>query len=150
MSRLVLVCALSALALASSGCVPDIRPTPGKAHQMVKANWKTLGERAFDFQSETETFELGKHEGGYAQLSLRVQTRAVHIEVVEVIHEKDTTRYELGATVAAGQGSQVIKVETGHGVVKSVRVTYRDPSPPAEGEGESEVESARVTLHGRN
>lgn len=144
MTRIVFVLALSAACL-SSGCVPDIRPTPGKAHQMVMANWKTIGERAFDFQAETETIELGEHKGGYRELSLRVKERAVRVEVVEVIHEKgEPSRFELAATIAAGQGSKPFVLQGGRGIVTSVRVTYSDPNPDS-----AATQSARVTLHGR-
>ena len=101
--------------------------------------WERLGARDVDFGGDRDSIQVGKHEGRYKQLQIRVKNAPIEISDMVVIFGNDEKfSPDLRERFAEGTGSKTIDLPGDRRVIKRIDFRYRSINR-REGKGTVEV-----------
>jgi hypothetical protein len=110
---------------------------PGYANGAT--GWERLGSRDVDFRGDRDTIQVGKREGRFRQLQIRVKDAPVEISNIVVTFGNDETfSPNMRHRFAEGSGSRTIDLPGERRVIKRIDFNYRTINR-REGKGRVEV-----------
>jgi hypothetical protein len=103
------------------------------------SSWERLGARQVDFGRDRDTIEVGKSEGRFKQLQIRVKNAPIEISnVVVTFGNGQTFSPEVKERFAEGTGTRVIDLPGDRRTIKKIDFNYRSVKK-REGKGTLEV-----------
>jgi len=103
------------------------------------SGWERLGEREGDFKGDHDRIEVGRNEGKYKQLQIRVKDAPIEISnMVVTFGNNQKFNPKLRHRFAEGSGSQTIDLPGERRVIKQIDFNYRSINR-REGKGRVEV-----------
>jgi hypothetical protein len=103
------------------------------------SSWERLGGREVDFRNDRDTIEVGRSEGRFKQLQIRVKNAPVEISNVVITFANDQKfSPELRYRFAEGSGSGTIDLPGDRRAIKRIDFRYRSINR-REGKGRVEV-----------
>ena len=101
--------------------------------------WERLGGREVDFKGDRDSIQVGKSEGRFKQLQIRVKDAPIEISDMVVIFGNDEEfRPNLRERFTEGSGSKTIDLPGDRRTIKRIDFRYRSISK-REGKGRVEV-----------
>jgi len=103
------------------------------------SGWERLGEREVDFRGDHDRIEVGRNEGKYKQLQIKVKDAPIEISnMVVTFGNNQKFNPKLRHRFAEGSGSQTIDLPGERRVIKQIDFNYRSINR-REGKGRVEV-----------
>jgi hypothetical protein len=103
------------------------------------ARWERLGEREVDFQGDHDRIEVGRSEGRYKQLEIRVKDAPIEISnMVVTFGNNQKFSPKMRHRFAEGSGTHIIDLPGERRTIKRIDFKYRSISR-REGKGKVEV-----------
>ena len=101
--------------------------------------WEVLGQREVDFKNDHDTIEVGRREGRFQQLQLRVKNAPIEISNMVITFENDQTfKPTLRHRFDQGTGTRIIDLPRERRAIKRIDFRYKSISR-REGKGMVEV-----------
>ena len=101
--------------------------------------WERLGEREVDFRGDHDRIEVGRSEGRFRQLQIRVKDAPIEISNMVVTFANDQKyKVKIGHRFAEGTGIRVIDLPGERRAIKSIDFNYRSINR-REGRGTVEI-----------
>jgi hypothetical protein len=101
--------------------------------------WERLGAREVDFQRDRDTIEVGKSEGRFKQLQIRVKGAPIEMsDMVVTFGNGETFSPNLRERFAEGTGSKTIDLPGDRRTIKRIDFRYKSIKR-REGKGRVEV-----------
>ena len=99
------------------------------AAAQTSGRWELLGQREVDFRNDHDQIDVGRNEGQFKQLQIRVQDAPIEVTNMVVTFANDQTfspkiRYRF----AEGSGTQVIDLPGERRTIKRIDFNYRSIS----------------------
>ena len=111
----------------------------GMATAAAPARWERLGQREVDFRNDHDTIEVGRSEGRFSQLQLRVKNAPIEVYNMVVTFGNDQAfKLPMRQRFAEGSGIRVIDLPGERRAIKRIDFSYRSISR-REGKGMVEV-----------
>ncbi len=108
----------------------------------AQGRWELMGRREVDFRGDHDRIEVGRHEGTYRQLELRVEGAPIEMyDMTVTFANGEKFKPNLRHRFAEGSGSRVIDLPGDRRAIRRVDFSYRTINRR---EGK-----ARVALYGR-
>jgi len=112
-------------------CMAGAAQSPGR--------WELLGQREVDFKNDHDRIDMGRSEGRFKQLEVRVKNAPIEIYDMVVTFGNDTTfKPKLRHKFAEGSGSHIIDLPGERRTIKRIDFNYRSVNR-REGKGTVEV-----------
>jgi hypothetical protein len=112
-------------------CMAGAAQSPGR--------WELLGQREVDFKNDHDRIDMGRSEGRFKQLEVRVKNAPIEIYDMVVTFGNDTTyKPNLRHKFAEGSGSHIIDLPGERRTIKRIDFNYRSINR-REGKGTVEV-----------
>lgn len=103
------------------------------------ARWERLGEREVDFRGDHDRIEVGRSEGRYKQLEIRVKDAPIEISnMVVTFGNNQKFSPKMRHRFAEGSGTHIIDLPGERRTIKRIDFKYRSISR-REGKGKVEV-----------
>jgi hypothetical protein len=88
--------------------------------------WEHLGQRRVDFRDDHDQIDVGRSEGRFKQLEVRVKNAPIEIsDMVVTFGNNETFRPKLRHTFAEGSGSRIIDLPGERRVIKRIDFNYK-------------------------
>ena len=101
--------------------------------------WESLGQSEVDFKNDHDQIDVGRSEGRFRQLQIRVKDAPIEINKMVVTFTNDQTfSPKIRHRFAEGQGSRVIDLPGNRRAIKRIDFEYKSVSR-REGKGTVEV-----------
>jgi len=101
--------------------------------------WESLGQSEVDFKNDHDQIDVGRSEGRFKQLQIRVKDAPIEINKMVVTFANDQTfSPKIRHRFAEGKGSQVIDLPGNRRAIKRIDFEYKSVSR-REGKGTVEV-----------
>lgn len=101
--------------------------------------WESLGQREVDFRNDRDQIEVGRNEGRFRQLQIRVKNAPIEIsDMVITMGNDQVVRPKMRHKFTAGSGSQIIDLPGERRSIKRIDFSYKSISR-REGKGTVEV-----------
>jgi hypothetical protein len=101
--------------------------------------WELLGQREVDFRNDHDQIDVGRREGRFQQLQLRVKNAPIEISNMVITFENDQTfKPNLRQRFAEGSGTRVIDLPGERRAIKRIDFRYKSINR-REGKGIVEV-----------
>ena len=101
--------------------------------------WELLGQREVDFKNDHDHIDVGRSEGRFKQLEVRVKNAPIEIYDMVVTFCNDTTfKPKLRHKFAEGSGSRIIDLPGERRTIKRIDFNYKSINR-REGKGTVEV-----------
>lgn len=101
--------------------------------------WELLGQREVDFRNDHDQIDVGRREGRFQQLQLRVKNAPIEISNMVITFENDQTfKPTLRQRFAEGSGTRVIDLPGERRAIKRIDFRYKSINR-REGKGIVEV-----------
>ena len=114
-----------------TACMAVAAQSPGR--------WESLGQQEVDFKNDRDRIEVGRSEGRFRQLQLRVKNAPIEIYDMIVTFENDQTfKPKLRHRFTKGSGSQIIDLPGERRTIKRIDFNYKSINR-REGKGTVEV-----------
>ena len=99
------------------------------AAAQTSGRWELLGQREVDFRNDHDQIDVGRNEGQFKQLQIRVKDAPIEVTNMVVTFANDQTfspkiRYRF----AEGSGTQVIDLPGERRTIKRIDFNYRSIS----------------------
>src|SRR6185436_3577744 len=111
----------------------------GMAAAAAPARWEVLGQREVDFRNDHDTIDVGRSEGRFRQLQLRVKNAPIEVSNMVVTFANDQTfKLPMRQRFAEGSGVRVIDLPGERRAIKRIDFNYKSINR-REGKGMVEV-----------
>ena len=101
--------------------------------------WESLGQSEVDFKNDHDKIDVGRSEGRFKQLQIRVKDAPIEINKMVVTFANDETfTPKIRHRFSEGKGSRVIDLPGNRRVIKRIDFEYKSVSR-REGKGTVEV-----------
>ncbi len=95
----------------------------------TSGRWESLGQREVDFRNDHDQIDVGRNEGKFRQLQIRVKDAPIEITNMVVRFGNDQTfSPKLRYKFAEGSGTQVIDLPGERRTIKRIDFNYRSIS----------------------
>lgn len=109
------------------------------AAQAPGGRWESLGQREVDFRNDHDQIDVGRSEGRFKQLQIRVKDAPIEVSNMVVTFANDQTYSpKIRQRFAEGSGTRVIDLPGQRRAIKRIDFDYRSVSR-REGKGTVEV-----------
>ncbi|HKY07463.1 MAG TPA: hypothetical protein VJQ55_04445 [Candidatus Binatia bacterium] len=103
------------------------------------SGWERLGARDVEFRGDRDTIDVGRHEGRFKQLQIRVKGAPIEIDDMVVTFGNDEKFHpKVAYRFPEGSGSRTIDLPGDRRSIKRIDFRYRSVSK-REGKGRVEV-----------
>jgi hypothetical protein len=114
-----------------AACMAGAAQSPGR--------WELLGQREVDFKNDHDQIDVGRSEGRFKQLEVRVKNAPIEIHDMVVTFGNDTTfKPKLRHKFTEGSGSRIIDLPGERRTIKRIDFNYKSINR-REGKGTVEV-----------
>lgn len=111
----------------------------GAANAASQGRWELLGERDVDFRHDHDTIDVGRHEGKFKQLQIRVKDAPIEVSKFVVTFDNDQKfSPKIRHRFAEGSGIRNIDLPGNRRVIKRIDFDYHSINR-REGRGRVEV-----------
>ncbi len=101
--------------------------------------WELLGQREVDFRNDHDQIDVGRSEGRFRQLEVRVKNALIEIfDMVVTLGNDETFKPKLRHRFTKGSGSQIIDLPGERRTIKRIDFNYKSINR-REGKGTVEV-----------
>ncbi len=101
--------------------------------------WERLGQREVDFRTDHDQIDVGRSEGRFRQIEIRVKDAPIEVyDMVVTFGNNETFRPKLRHTFAEGSGSRIIDLPGQRRTIKRIDFNYKSINR-REGKGIVEV-----------
>lgn len=101
--------------------------------------WERLGQREVDFRNDHDQIDVGRSEGRFKQIEIRVKDAPIEVsDMVVTFGNNETFRPKLRHKFAEGSGSRIIDLPGERRIIKRIDFKYRSLSR-REGKGTVQV-----------
>jgi hypothetical protein len=88
--------------------------------------WESLGQQEVDFKNDHDRIDVGRSEGRFRQLEVRVKNAPIEIYDMVVTFENDQTfKPKLRHRFTKGSGSQIIDLPGERRTIKRIDFNYK-------------------------
>jgi hypothetical protein len=88
--------------------------------------WELLGQREVDFRKEHDRIDVGRHEGRFKQLEIRVKNAPIEIfDVVVTFGNDETFKPKVRHRFAEGSGTGIIDLPGERRTIKRIDFNYK-------------------------
>jgi hypothetical protein len=113
-----------------AACMAGAAQSPG---------WERLGQREVDFRNDHDQIDVGRKEGRFRQLEVRVKNAPIEIyDMVVTFGNDETFKPKLRHKFAEGSGSRIIDLPGERRTIKRIDFNYKSINR-REGKGTVEV-----------
>lgn len=92
----------------------------------AQAHWQRLGQQEVDFRNDHDSIDVGRREGRFRQLQVRVKDAPIEIHNMVVTFENNETfKPKVRARFAKGSGSQIIDLPGERRTIKRIEFNYK-------------------------
>ena len=103
------------------------------------ARWESLGHREVDFKNDHDQIDVGRSEGRFKQLQVRVKDAPIEISKMVVTFDNDQTfSPKIRQRFAEGSGTRIIDLPGNRRTIKRIDFDYKSIKR-REGKGTVEV-----------
>ena len=114
-----------------TACMAGAAQSPGR--------WELLGQREVDFKADHDQIDVGRKEGRFRQLEVRVKNAPIEIyDMVVTFGNDETFKPKLRHKFAEGSGSRIIDLPGERRTIKRIDFHYKSINR-REGKGTVEV-----------
>ena len=114
-----------------TACMAGAAQSPGR--------WERLGEREVDFRNDRDQIDVGRSEGRFRQIQVRVKNAPIEIhDMVVTFGNDETFKPQLRHKFAEGSGSRTIDLPGERRTIKRIDFNYKSINR-REGKGTIEV-----------
>jgi hypothetical protein len=114
---------ISSAALAVVAVGAAVLPASARPHNR---DWELLGKRDVGFLADRDVIEVGKAEGDFRKIQLRVKDNGVHIMDLKVIYANgQPDDIPVRSEIPAGGQTRVIDLKGGDRFIKRVELVYK-------------------------
>ena len=111
----------------------------GVANAASQGRWELLGERDVDFGKDHDTIDVGRHEGKFKELQIRVKDAPIEISNMVVTFDNDQKfNPKIKRRFAEGSGTHNIDLPGDRRVIKRIDFNYHSVNR-REGHGKLQV-----------
>jgi len=104
-----------------------------------RARWESLGQREVDFRNDRDRIEVGRREGRFRQIQVKVTKAPIEIfDMVVTMENDETFRPKLRQRFTEGSGSRIIDLPGERRAIKRIDFSYKSINR-REGKGIVEV-----------
>jgi hypothetical protein len=101
-----------------TACMAGAAQSPGR--------WESLGQQEVDFKNDHDRIDVGRSEGRFRQLEVRVKNAPIEIYDMVVTFENDQTfKPKLRHRFTKGSGSQIIDLPGERRTIKRIDFNYK-------------------------
>ena len=92
----------------------------------AQGRWESLGQQEVDFRNDHDKIDVGRREGRFKQLQVRVKDAPIEIhDMVVTFDNNKTFKPQLRARFAKGSGSQIIDLPGERRTIKRIDFNYK-------------------------
>ena len=92
----------------------------------AQGRWVSLGQQEVDFQNDHDKIDVGRREGRFKQLQVRVKDAPIEIhDMVVTFDNNKTFKPQLRVRFAKGSGSQIIDLPGERRTIKRIDFNYK-------------------------
>ena len=114
-----------------TACMAGAAQSPGR--------WEVLGQREVDFRNDRDQIDVGRSEGRFKQLEVRVKDAPIEIhDMVVTFANGETFKPKLRHKFTEGSGSRIIDLPGENRAIKRIDFNYKSINR-REGKGTIEV-----------
>jgi hypothetical protein len=101
--------------------------------------WESLGQREVDFRNDHDRIDVGRSEGRFRQIEIRVRNAPIEVsDMVVTFANNETFRPKMRHRFTEGSGSQIIDLPGERRTIKRIDFKYKSINR-REGKGTVEV-----------
>jgi hypothetical protein len=109
------------------------------ANAASQGRWELLGERDVDFRNDHDTIDVGRHEGKFKELQIRVKDAPIEVSNFVVTFDNDQKfNPKIKQRFAEGSGTRNIDLPGNSRIIKRIDFTYHSINR-REGRGKVQV-----------
>lgn len=113
---------LSAVALGSIETLSQGRPRLNRRPR----GWELLGRTSVGFLRDRDAIQVGRDDGDFSKIQLRVRNNAVHFDDLKVVYGNgQVDDIPIRSEIRAGGETRVIDLEGGERFIRRVELVYR-------------------------
>jgi hypothetical protein len=114
-----------------TACMAGAAQSPGR--------WELLGQREVDFRNDRDQIDVGRSEGRFKQIEVRVKNAPIEIfDMVVTFGNDETFKPKLRHKFTEGSGSRIIDLPGDRRTIKRIDFNYKSINR-REGKGTVEV-----------
>jgi hypothetical protein len=101
-----------------AACIASAAQTPGR--------WERLGEREVDFRNDHDQIDVGRSEGRFRQIEIRVKDAPIEVfDMVVTFGNNETFTPKVRHKFAEGSGSHIIDLPGERRIIKRIDFNYK-------------------------